>query len=284
MINPIDSNPVNGLDMKMPIYEIFTSVEGEGLKVGTPTLFIRVAGCNFCCPFCDTKQSWQGDNGSEMTIGLIVERVKSILVESPAIQRVSITGGNPMLYKNQLLFLFITLFDEVGDKVEFNLEHPGVRMGWTLQQFKEERYFLFMLYIEVKKNRKYPIHFTLNMDVKFPLWDYDETAQMVSIHNNLILMIKSLELSHETMNIDSCFHFSVKALIQDKKDLNAWVKYKERLSDGGEDLNSSWWLALVRGSDNKVNTSFAKEVLRTLLSTKSQWRLNPNLHVQLNLQ
>ena len=43
--------------LKVRLFEIFTSVEGEGILFGTKTLFVRLAGCPFTCFYCDTKES-----------------------------------------------------------------------------------------------------------------------------------------------------------------------------------------------------------------------------------
>ena len=40
--------------MKTRIFEIFTSIEGEGILYGTKTLFVRLAGCPYSCFYCDT--------------------------------------------------------------------------------------------------------------------------------------------------------------------------------------------------------------------------------------
>mgnify|MGYP000008790293 CR=1 FL=1 len=54
--------------MKIRLFEIFTSVEGEGILFGTKTLFVRLAGCPFTCFYCDTKESLPLDSGTEYTI------------------------------------------------------------------------------------------------------------------------------------------------------------------------------------------------------------------------
>ena len=56
----------------MRIHEIFYSLQGEGYHVGTPAVFIRLAGCNLRCPFCDTDH----EQGEEMTEEEIVKRVQ----------------------------------------------------------------------------------------------------------------------------------------------------------------------------------------------------------------
>ena len=75
----------------MKVIEIFESIQGEGRWLGTPVTFIRLAGCNLHCPWCDTKESW-GNVGTEMTITKILEKVDSY---TPAI--VVITGGEPTI-------------------------------------------------------------------------------------------------------------------------------------------------------------------------------------------
>lgn len=70
----------------MKIVEIFDSIQGEGMWIGIPCTFIRLAGCNLRCDFCDSKLTWS--EGRE-DIGLqdIVDRVNYT--------HVVITGGEP---------------------------------------------------------------------------------------------------------------------------------------------------------------------------------------------
>ncbi len=72
----------------MRICEIFRSVQGEGLQMGLPTVFVRAVGCNLRCSWCDTGYSFEG--GTEMSIDGILEEVGDC-------PRVCFTGGEPML-------------------------------------------------------------------------------------------------------------------------------------------------------------------------------------------
>lgn len=73
--------------------EIFPSIQGEGLRQGEPAVFIRLAGCNLRCPFCDTKYARRG--GEDMAVGEILEIVRLFRDEFPA-RWVCLTGGEPL--------------------------------------------------------------------------------------------------------------------------------------------------------------------------------------------
>lgn len=73
----------------MKINEIFHSIQGEGLTMGIPTTFVRLAGCNLRCQWCDTKYAY--DEGEEMGIDEILARVEEL-----GCDQVCVTGGEPL--------------------------------------------------------------------------------------------------------------------------------------------------------------------------------------------
>ena len=79
----------------MKIAEIFRSLQGEGSNQGRPCLFIRLAGCNLHCSWCDTPYAQAG--GSDMSIDAILEQVWRL---NPPY--VCITGGEPLLQGDDL--------------------------------------------------------------------------------------------------------------------------------------------------------------------------------------
>ncbi len=81
--------------MKVRLFEIFTSVEGEGILYGTKTLFVRLAGCPFTCFYCDTKESLPLDSGTEYTIEEANQLIDSNLKHQT--YKVNFTGGDPLI-------------------------------------------------------------------------------------------------------------------------------------------------------------------------------------------
>jgi len=76
----------------MVINEIFYSIQGEGLLVGVPSVFIRLAGCPLRCEWCDTKYALDPNAGDDLGIEQIIDKVE----EWPC-KFVVITGGEPMI-------------------------------------------------------------------------------------------------------------------------------------------------------------------------------------------
>jgi len=81
----------NGL--KLPIYEEFYTIQGEGFNIGKPAYFIRLGGCDLACHWCDSKRSWKAGVHQLASVTEIVEKI----VQLPA-KAVVVTGGEPTTY------------------------------------------------------------------------------------------------------------------------------------------------------------------------------------------
>lgn len=79
----------------MKVSEIFLSIEGEGKRVGTPCVFIRLYGCNLRCSYCDSLYAIEGKDYQELSINQIVDELKKYDVKN-----VTLTGGEPLIHKD----------------------------------------------------------------------------------------------------------------------------------------------------------------------------------------
>jgi len=86
------------------VCEIFTSIQGESTHAGMLCTFIRLSGCNLRCSYCDTKYAY--DEGAELSIENVLERI-----EEATIRLVEITGGEPLLQKDETAGLTTLLLD-----------------------------------------------------------------------------------------------------------------------------------------------------------------------------
>ena len=77
----------------MKVAEIFLSLQGEGVLMGTPTVFVRFVGCNLDCTWCDTNYAKSG--GVEMTVNEILDKIEHF--NTPF---VSLTGGESLLQED----------------------------------------------------------------------------------------------------------------------------------------------------------------------------------------
>ncbi|MGD9678772.1 MAG: putative 7-carboxy-7-deazaguanine synthase QueE [Vulcanibacillus sp.] len=83
-------------DMKYKIAEKFVSINGEGKSSGQLSTFIRFAGCNLNCSYCDTKWVNQPDVEYEL---MTAEEIYKYIKETGIIN-VTITGGEPLIQNN----------------------------------------------------------------------------------------------------------------------------------------------------------------------------------------
>ena len=80
----------------MQIIEIYKSLQGESSYTGIPCVFVRLAGCNLRCAWCDSEYTFKG--GTRMTLEEIEAEVHRL---SPDGGLVEITGGEPMLQERE---------------------------------------------------------------------------------------------------------------------------------------------------------------------------------------
>ena len=109
--------------MKLLINSIYPGVEGEGVRIGTCQIFVRLQGCRLACHNCDSKDTWAFSTSSGRPIEDIVEDIKALSQEE-ALHWVSITGGDPLdIRHRQGVLTLIKTLCTIGFKI--NLEASG---------------------------------------------------------------------------------------------------------------------------------------------------------------
>jgi 7-carboxy-7-deazaguanine synthase len=111
--------------MLYPINEIFVTLQGEGSYFGTPSIFIRLQGCDVGCPWCDTKHTWQLNSENKTKFAVMLKKINSSATYAETklqdlslylgknhtqIKHVVITGGEPAMYNLKPLCELLTSF------------------------------------------------------------------------------------------------------------------------------------------------------------------------------
>ncbi len=81
----------------MFLIELYTSVQGESSFAGLPCIFVRLAGCNLRCSWCDSEYTFTGGERHSL------EQVEQKISELAPVKLVEFTGGEPMLQERELL-------------------------------------------------------------------------------------------------------------------------------------------------------------------------------------
>ena len=112
----------------LSVNEIFYSIQGEGCYAGFPAIFVRLAGCNLKCEYCDTIYTLE----RTMSIEAILNRIEPLLARNKyqiPLNIIVFTGGEPTLQISKVVELMDTIktkYELSGDCfIEFHLETNG---------------------------------------------------------------------------------------------------------------------------------------------------------------
>ncbi|WP_028610261.1 7-carboxy-7-deazaguanine synthase QueE [Paenibacillus harenae] len=110
---------------RIPVMEIFgPTVQGEGMVIGRKTMFVRTAGCDYSCSWCDSAFTWDGSAKEEIRMQTAQEIVAQLsAIGQQTFDHVTLSGGNPALLPQ--LGELIALLHEQG--VQVALETQGSR-------------------------------------------------------------------------------------------------------------------------------------------------------------
>ncbi|WP_446741689.1 radical SAM protein [Silvibacterium acidisoli] len=102
----------------MYLIEIYKSVQGESSFAGVPCIFVRLAGCNLRCSWCDSEYTFTG--GYKLTEDEVVAEIEKLA----PVKLVEFTGGEPLLQERELVPLMQRLLDS---GYELMIETSGER-------------------------------------------------------------------------------------------------------------------------------------------------------------
>jgi len=102
------------------LIELYKSVQGESSFTGVPCIFVRFAGCNLRCAWCDSEYTFTG--GQPFTEDEVVAQIEAL-----ACPLVEFTGGEPMLHAKDLLPLMQRLLNDEKTKYTLMMETSGER-------------------------------------------------------------------------------------------------------------------------------------------------------------
>ncbi|MFJ5763553.1 7-carboxy-7-deazaguanine synthase QueE [Neobacillus sp. NPDC093182] len=174
---------------RIPVLEIFgPTIQGEGMVVGQKTMFVRTAGCDYSCSWCDSAFTWDGsakDDIRQMTAEEIWTELKALGGDNFSF--VTISGGNPALLKN--LDSLIDLLKE--NEINIGIETQGSRwQDWFLNideltvspkppSSKMETNFeiLDSIFINLDENQ-----FENNVSLKVVIFDEDDLEYAKMVH------------------------------------------------------------------------------------------------------
>lgn len=169
---------------KIPVLEIFgPTIQGEGMVIGQKTMFVRTAGCDYSCSWCDSAFTWDGSAKEDirmLTALDIWEELREI--GGNRFNHVTISGGNPALIA--AIDDLLAVFKENG--IKSALETQGSRwqdwfldideltlspkppssgmktdfekLGFILEQLKEHKSYSLKVVIFNDKDLEYATH------------------------------------------------------------------------------------------------------------------------------
>jgi len=110
----------------LPIVEKFHSLQGEGFHSGKSAFFIRLAGCEVGCPWCDTKHSWDSKKYPLLSIDALLSEIKE--VRSQGASFIVLTGGEPLQHNLDDFCKIIKkeTYTENNNPIKIHVETSGV--------------------------------------------------------------------------------------------------------------------------------------------------------------
>tara|TARA_B100000900_G_scaffold395040_1_gene393041 strand:- start:1609 stop:2265 length:657 start_codon:yes stop_codon:yes gene_type:complete len=110
----------------LPVVEKFHSLQGEGFHCGKSAFFIRLAGCEVGCPWCDTKHSWDSKKYPLLSVETLLSEIQE--VRSKGASFIVLTGGEPLQHNLDNLCQIIKnrTYIKGSSSINIHIETSGV--------------------------------------------------------------------------------------------------------------------------------------------------------------
>ena len=110
----------------LPIVEKFHSLQGEGFHSGKSAFFIRLAGCEVGCPWCDTKHSWDSKKYPLFSINSLLSEIKEVRIKGASF--IVLTGGEPLQHNLDDFCKIIKseTYSKFNNSIKIHIETSGV--------------------------------------------------------------------------------------------------------------------------------------------------------------
>lgn len=184
----------------LKVNNIFYSIQGEGIHIGKPTVFVRFAGCPFRCPYCDEPAALTDKYAKEYNVPELMHIIIKEFVEKYNCNYVEFTGGSPEIQDKDDMRLLALFFKENYTYVGLGMQMTGglkiSRRLWNLIDnhkidYKEPECNIPFIIDINKLTSKDEIKFVLDVDGKNWDWFIEKVKKFENSNVNVIVSPKS---------------------------------------------------------------------------------------------
>lgn len=208
------------MEKTIPVAEIFgPTIQGEGPHVGLKTLFVRVAGCDFKCSWCDSKFAWDAQKATKYTGKELTDTLIS-MCENTNTSNIILTGGNPCLYN------FETIIEGLKEKgIHLDVETQGSFLPSWLNKLdlvvispKGPSSGQPSVFKNIEKWLKHDRDINVPLAIKIPIFN-DEDLIFAKEYYNLINKYENVSLYLSVGNTNTKEEGSISSRILDQYEL-----------------------------------------------------------------
>lgn len=174
----------------MDVVEVFKSIEGEGKRAGFPSTFVRFAGCNLHCSYCDTMYAHEPCDA--VYVNCDPSKVYGIIVATAdGCKNVTITGGEPLLQPRDEMIKLLELLAKGGYDV--NIETNGsINVIPFIKELEKEQLDGQVFFTVDYKSMSSGEYFSMCTDQFKELREIDVIKYVVGTHHDLLDMESSI--------------------------------------------------------------------------------------------